>query len=273
MTNHDIARLLEREQPEPPLFPADPERRERVEEAEAWGDEILQMTARRLALVAGGAGKLIDGGSEGRLGPLLFANPHVRRTAVKMFSRVFAASPRDEPALLAESRELLERVDSYIAEGVLGGDELNVADFTIAPSVALLAYHRELAAQIEDGPAGQMLDRVFAVSESRQASPSRRPERAPALASPPVCGRVGAHAEPSRSSRVRPLSTERGCSAMTSTPWRASSSRRLISSHCGGLPRRVRCRAKPPVSFSPCRTKTACPRSRASGQGTRPPCS
>jgi len=171
MTNHDIARFLEREQPEPPLFPADPERRERVEEAEAWGDEILQMTARRLALVAGGSGQLIDGGSEGRLGPLLFANPHVRRTAVKMFSRVFAASPRDEPALLAESRELLERVDSYIAEGVLGGDELNVADFTIAPSVALLAYHRELAAQIEDGPAGQMLDRVFAVSESRQASP------------------------------------------------------------------------------------------------------
>jgi glutathione S-transferase len=97
MTNHDIARLLEREQPEPPLFPADPERRERVEEAEAWGDEILQMTARRLALVAGGTGKLIDGGSEGRLGPLLFANPHVRRAAVKMFSRVFAASRAMNP--------------------------------------------------------------------------------------------------------------------------------------------------------------------------------
>ncbi|HET7297054.1 MAG TPA: hypothetical protein VFI66_07910, partial [Gemmatimonadales bacterium] len=37
MTNHDIARFLEKQQPEPPLFPADPGWRERVEEAEAWG--------------------------------------------------------------------------------------------------------------------------------------------------------------------------------------------------------------------------------------------
>ncbi|HVS27937.1 MAG TPA: glutathione S-transferase N-terminal domain-containing protein, partial [Solirubrobacteraceae bacterium] len=51
-TNREIARFLERLQPDPPLFPADPERRREVEEAERWGDDVFQMTARRIALAA-----------------------------------------------------------------------------------------------------------------------------------------------------------------------------------------------------------------------------
>src|SRR5438874_2451649 len=43
-TNRGIARFLDRVQPEPPLFPADPDLRAAVEEAERWGDEELQMT-------------------------------------------------------------------------------------------------------------------------------------------------------------------------------------------------------------------------------------
>src|ERR1700730_14353911 len=37
-TNRGIARLLDRVQPDPPLFPVDPVRRAAVEEAERWGD-------------------------------------------------------------------------------------------------------------------------------------------------------------------------------------------------------------------------------------------
>src|ERR1044072_269719 len=43
-----IARLLDELQPEPPLFPADPERRLAVEEAERWGEERLQNVPRVL---------------------------------------------------------------------------------------------------------------------------------------------------------------------------------------------------------------------------------
>ena len=43
-----IARELDRLRPEPPLFPADPEQRAAVEEAERWGDEELQHAARRI---------------------------------------------------------------------------------------------------------------------------------------------------------------------------------------------------------------------------------
>src|SRR2546427_11062370 len=47
-TNHGIARFLDERHPQPPLFPADPERREAVEEAERWANKTLQMAARRV---------------------------------------------------------------------------------------------------------------------------------------------------------------------------------------------------------------------------------
>src|SRR5688500_17302001 len=75
-SKREIARLLDRHHPEPPLFPAEPERRRAVEEAEEWGDEVLQMIARRLTLMAVLRGRdgLIDRGGDGRLGPLLWRN-------------------------------------------------------------------------------------------------------------------------------------------------------------------------------------------------------
>jgi len=47
-TNYRIARFLEERHPDPPLFPADSEHRSAVEEAERWGNETLQMAARRI---------------------------------------------------------------------------------------------------------------------------------------------------------------------------------------------------------------------------------
>src|SRR3954447_21227824 len=43
-----ISRALDEIKPEPPLFPDDPQRRARVEEAERWGDEVLQDVPRRI---------------------------------------------------------------------------------------------------------------------------------------------------------------------------------------------------------------------------------
>ncbi|MEA2424476.1 MAG: glutathione S-transferase, partial [Thermoleophilaceae bacterium] len=48
----DIARWLEEIKPEPSFFPADPDQRRSVEEAECWGDEQLQPVPRRLAWYA-----------------------------------------------------------------------------------------------------------------------------------------------------------------------------------------------------------------------------
>jgi glutathione S-transferase len=46
--SRQISAALEQLSAEPPLFPRDPARRREVEEAERWGDELLQPAARRI---------------------------------------------------------------------------------------------------------------------------------------------------------------------------------------------------------------------------------
>ena len=162
-TNHDIARFLEREYPEPALFPEDESKRYAVEEAERWGDEELQMAARRLALATAchGLDAMHHRAGDGRLGPLLARSGAVRAVASRAAGRSFRAGTRNEAALVAAIPPMLDRVDAWIAEGVLASPELNVADYMVAPSLALLSYRPDLATQIAARPAGAMLDRLL----------------------------------------------------------------------------------------------------------------
>jgi glutathione S-transferase len=163
-TNHDIARFLDHVQPEPPLFPADPDHRLAVEEAEQWGDEVLQMAARRTALAAAlnGLDALHDRGNDGRLGPLLARSEPARVLASQISGRiVFRASPSNERELLSAIPPMLDRIDGWIESGVLNGDALNAADFAIAPSLALLTYRNDLRAGIQSRPAGALTDRLL----------------------------------------------------------------------------------------------------------------
>ena len=61
---------------------------------------------------------------------------------------------------LAQLPELLDHVDSLIADGVIGGDELNAADFQIAPGVRLLMALDQLRPMIEGRPAAALATRV-----------------------------------------------------------------------------------------------------------------
>jgi glutathione S-transferase len=164
-TNRAIARWLERVQPPPPLFPADPQRRAAVEAAEEWGDGPFQMAARRLTMLGArhGIETLRDRAGNGRLGPLLAKNERMRMINSKVAARfVFKAdSEQAERELLVELPAMLDTIDGWIAEGVLGGPELNAADFMIAPSLALIAYRLDLREQIEGRPAWGWLERVL----------------------------------------------------------------------------------------------------------------
>jgi glutathione S-transferase len=164
-TNRAIARWLERVQPQPPLFPADPERRRAVEQAEEWGDETFQMAARRITLAGAlhGMDGLRDRANDGRLGALLAKGERSRKINSQIAGRaVFrAGGPDAEQKLLAELPTMLDTIDDLIAQGVLDGPELNVADFLIAPSVALIAYRLDLRPQIEARPAWAWLERVL----------------------------------------------------------------------------------------------------------------
>jgi len=101
-------------------------------------------------------------GDEGPLGPLLATSRLERRVAVTLASRTFVASPENETALRAALPKTLDRIDAWIADGTLNGEELNAADYVIAPSLALLSYRPDIAPEIAARPAGRLVDRIFA---------------------------------------------------------------------------------------------------------------
>ena len=172
-SNRAIARFLDELQPDPPLFPAEPEQRAEVEDAEAWGDDELQMAARRLALAAACAGSRagVDGAGSGRLGPILWRNATLRRAGMRMISRVFDADdPEVEQRLVAELPPMLDRIDAWIEAGVLNGEKLNAADLMIAPSLALLSYRPDTRADIERRPALRLVDRLLPDPGVQQAA-------------------------------------------------------------------------------------------------------
>jgi glutathione S-transferase len=161
-TNREIAHFLDELRPDPPLFPSGREQRRAVEEAERWGDEVFQMAARRLALATSLHGRdgLLNHGDDGRLGPLLWRQQKVRLVGTRLIALLFGAK-RAEPELRAALPGQLDRIDGWVEAGVLNGDELNAADFMIAPSFALLCYLRDLRAEIEGRPAVGLVDRVL----------------------------------------------------------------------------------------------------------------
>jgi glutathione S-transferase len=163
-TNHGIARYLDEHHPEPPLFPADPARRQAVEEAERWANETFQMVARRFALAwaVREPAKAARLGADGRMGYLLYRPEALRRLIVPWIGRaVFAAGGSAEGKLLDELPAMLDRIDAWIAAGVLGGEQLNAADFMVAPSLALMLYRPDMHARLEGRPALELVDRLL----------------------------------------------------------------------------------------------------------------
>jgi glutathione S-transferase len=162
-TNHAIARFLDDRHPEPPLFPADPGHRAAVEEAERWANDTLQMAARRILLPAVARDPVAFSRStaDGRLGYLLYRRALARRLIIPRLRGVFAASPSAEHELLAELPAMLDRVDAWIRDGILGRARLNAADFMVAPSLALILYRSDLLPLFQGRPALELVDRLL----------------------------------------------------------------------------------------------------------------
>lgn len=160
--SREIARELDRIQPEPPLFPSDPNKRAKVEEAERWGDEVLQGRARRASWWALRRNRApLESYSEGaRLGIPTGLAVKTAAPIVAAAARLNQASDENVRSDLAALAGELERIDAWIADGVLGGDELNAADYQIATSLRLLMTLEDLRPLIEDRAAGKLALRV-----------------------------------------------------------------------------------------------------------------
>jgi glutathione S-transferase len=156
-----IARFLDQVVPEPPLFPADPDRRRAVEDAERWG-EAFQNSMRRIAycicrrepdvfrtVILAERGLVM----RGLLG---LATPLIIRLATAKHDAVDDAGREDVAALPAQ----LDQVDAWIEQGVLNAPELNAADFQIAANLALLLLSQDAMPYVLGRPAEALARRV-----------------------------------------------------------------------------------------------------------------
>jgi glutathione S-transferase len=160
--SRQIARELERLRPEPPLFPADAEKKAAVEEAERFGDEELQHPIRQLLWWGFKQDKEpLRSYSEGaKIGLPIGLAVKTGGPLVALSARFNEATDENARKALEALPGLLGRVDAYIESGVLNGEVLNVADFQIAPSVGLMMTLDDLRPAIENRPAGALARRV-----------------------------------------------------------------------------------------------------------------
>jgi glutathione S-transferase len=161
--SRQIARELDRIRPEPPLFPADSDQRAAVEEAERWGDDVLQAPVRRILWFAIKRDRSpLRSYSEGaRLGmPIGLAV----KTAAPLVAAAARMNRADDEAVRADLAALpgsLQRVDDWIGEGVLGADSPNAADLQIAASLRLAMTLEDLRPAIASRPAGELALRAI----------------------------------------------------------------------------------------------------------------
>ncbi|HEX6665162.1 MAG TPA: glutathione S-transferase N-terminal domain-containing protein [Solirubrobacterales bacterium] len=157
-----VARELERLRPEPALFPADPEKRIAVEEAERFGDEELQHPIRQILWwTIRKDKKPLRSYSEGaKLGLPIGLAMKTAAPIVAASARFNEASDDNVRRDLAALPALLDRVDAWIASGVLNGPELNAADFQIAPSLGLALTLDDLRPAFESRPAAELAKRL-----------------------------------------------------------------------------------------------------------------
>lgn len=149
-----IARALEVLAPEPPLFPADPAERAAVQEAERWGEEVLQPIPRRVfrwalqhrqELRHWMADEVVGLPAPGVAGAAFWP-------IGALFARISAADEATVRADLSALPHVLDHCDALIAAGVIGGAQPNAADCQILASVRLMAGMTDLDAVLDGRP-------------------------------------------------------------------------------------------------------------------------
>jgi glutathione S-transferase len=149
--SRQIAQALDERWPEPPLFPADPALRARVEEAERWGDEQLQPIPRRLFRYGAARNpELREWAVRSQRLPIPELTAQAIRPALEWYVRTIEADGRRATAAgvradLAALPGLLDHVDRLLDDGTLTTDPPNAATLQIMASVNLIGRFADLA--------------------------------------------------------------------------------------------------------------------------------
>lgn len=165
--SRQISRALDERWPEPALFPADPQARARVEEAEQWGDEQLQPVPRRLFRYGVARDPQLRQWAVRNQGlPMPGVVAAAMQPAAAFYARTLEADGRrgtDEHvrADLDALPGLLDRADELLAEGTVTLDPPNAATLQIFASITALAAFEDLRELVMGhacaGPAHELL--------------------------------------------------------------------------------------------------------------------
>jgi len=159
-----ILRKLDELVPDPPLLPADDAARAAVLDAERWGDEVLQAAVRRV--LWGALKRRPDAIPSYQAASQLprLPGPVVKLVAPSVIAierRINGAGDAAVRADLAALPGYLDRVDAWIADGVLGGAAPNAADLQIGASLRLLSTLGDGRSLLAGRPAAQLATDVF----------------------------------------------------------------------------------------------------------------
>lgn len=155
-----ILERLEQIAPSPALFP-DGELGEKVIEAMTWGDVELQPLGRSLSWGAlhfrpESLGTFAPGGSPLDPAGTDFAIRLIRGTW--KYHKLTAARLADDLAGLPAK---LDRVDQYVTDGILLGDQPNAADLQIGSTLSVLRTIGDIRTLIDGRPAEQVARKWF----------------------------------------------------------------------------------------------------------------
>jgi glutathione S-transferase len=160
-TSRAISRALEEVKPDPPLFPSEPQRRLEVEEAERWGDEVLQDVPRRIVrwmAAHSQQARVMIAREVGIPLPQVAAfvsAPTARYMANKVEADRYLHEAIDQVPVV------LDHVEGLIAKGVIGGEEPNAADLQIATSVRAILTVQDLKPAFDGRPAAELAMRYL----------------------------------------------------------------------------------------------------------------
>ncbi len=162
--SREILERLDQLVPSPPLLPDGATERAAVIEAEAWGDEVLQPLVRRVLWPSFKANPAVMANYSvgSKLPPvpvpvLKLIAPGV--TAIEM--RANRASDETYADDIRTLPILLDKIDRWIASGVMGGAILNVADLQIAASLRLLMTFADFSEIFAGRPCAELALRCF----------------------------------------------------------------------------------------------------------------
>ena len=158
----NISRALDELQAEPRLFPADAERRSAVEEAEAWGEGELQPVPRRIFRWGASRRQSMRVWMARDMGmPAPNVMARAQKPLAHAFARMAGVSDQQIRTDIATLPSQLDHVDRLIADGVIGGEEPNAADFQIATTVRVFLAYEDLRALVERRPAADLAMRLL----------------------------------------------------------------------------------------------------------------